>query len=305
MTPEINPKIQDSFLLAEKIIRRVSLNIARRVESQLHGNYTSIFHGTGLDFKEIREYSTNDDIRTLDWNATARLGRPHVRVYEEERDHTVWLVLDISPSMDFGSRFTTKKDVMVQFAALMGYLAYKRGDKTGAILFNKGIKDIIPPEKGLKQVYRIVKQLLDIKNTEKEEKDFDFSRIVNIIGRKKSMFFISDFIFPDCSWQKPFGEICLKNDVIPVKILDPVEENIPEIGYINLLDPETGKALTINASNPEVLRRYSELLRKENNNLDKTFSLLRINPVKIYTDSDIAQVLVDYSHRRQYCTASA
>ncbi|OGH99857.1 MAG: hypothetical protein A2Y25_05790 [Candidatus Melainabacteria bacterium GWF2_37_15] len=296
-------KIEESFALAEKILRKVSLTTVKKVESRLQGDYKSIFHGNGLDFKEIREYTINDDVRNIDWNATARLGRPHVRVYEEERDHTIWLILDVSQSMEFGSKFTTKKDVMINFAALMGYLAYKKGDKTGAILFNQGIEDIIPPEKGIKQIYRIVTKLLDYKPAQKRTNEFNFSKLVKITGKKKTLFFISDFIFNDQSWQKPFGEMVLKNDAIAVRIIDPVEENLPDIGYINLYDPETGKALVINASDRKIAEKYRELVDEENKKTNEIFSILRLNPVKIYTNSDIAEVLINY--RRQHCTASA
>lgn len=306
--PQKPKKIEDSFILAEKIFKRVALTTLKKVESHLHGDYTSIFHGSGLDFKEIREYSHNDDIRNIDWNATARLGRPQVRVYEEERDHTVWLILDVSQSMDFGSKFSTKKDVMIRFAALMGYLAYKRGDKTGAILFGEGIEDIIPPGKGLKQVYRIIRKLTDYDGGEEQSSDFDFSKLVNIVGRKKTLFFISDFIFSDEAyevWQKPFGEMAVKNNAIAVHIADPVEEKLPDVGYINLYDTETGRNIAVDVSNPKVAQKYRELIEQENEKINKIFSILNLNPVKIYTNSDIAEVLINYSKRRQPCTASA
>ncbi len=306
--PKKQVKIEDSFILAEKILRKIALTTARKVENHLHGDYRSIFQGSGLDFKEIREYSINDDIRNIDWNATARLGRPQVRVYEEERDHTVWLILDVSPSMDFGSKFTTKKDVMIKFAALMGYLAYKRGNRTGAVLINEGLEEIIPPGKGLKQVYRIIKTLTDYKKDNKNMQDFNFAKLINIVGRKKTLFFISDFIFSEeayNSWQKPFGEMAIKNDTIAVQIIDPVEESLPDVGYINLYDAETGKELVIDASNTAVSEKYRELIQKENEKINKIFSILSLNPVKIYTNSDIAEVLINYSQRRQTCTASA
>jgi len=296
--PKKHEKIKESFILADKILRKVALTTAKKVEGHLHGDYRSIFQGSGLDFKEIREYSTNDDIKNIDWNATARLGRPQVRVYEEERDHTVWLILDVSPSMDFGSKFTTKKDVMIKFAALMGYLAYKRGDKTGAILFNEGLEEIIPPGKGIKQVYRIIRTLTDYEKPDQKSRDFDFSKLINIVGRKKTLFFISDFIFSEKSynsWQKPFGEMAIKNDTVAVQIIDPVEESLPDVGYINLYDAETGKELVIDASNTEIAAKYRELIQKENEKINKIFSILSLNPVKIYTNSDIAEVLINYS----------
>ncbi len=303
--PGKKQKIEDSFILAEKIFRKVALTSLKKVESHLHGDYKSIFHGSGLDFKEIREYSINDDVRNIDWNATARLNRPQVRVYEEERDHTAWLILDVSPSMDFGSRFNTKKDIMVKFAALMGYLAHKRGDKTGAILFNEGIEKIIPPEKGLKQVYRIIRNLTDHEKTDTQRDKPDFSRAAKIIGSKKTIFFISDYIFPDNRWQKPFGEMALKNNAVAVRVIDPVEESLPDVGYINLYDAETGRDIAVDVSDPGISKKYREFVLEENKKINKIFSALNLNPVKIYTDSDIAEVLVNYSQRRQNCTASA
>ena len=298
--PKEDLKIEDSFMLAEKILQKITLNIVRKVENHLHGDYKSIFQGHGLDFKEIREYSINDDIKTIDWNATARTGKPHVRVYEEERDNTVWLILDVSSSMDFGSFFTTKKEVLIQIAGVMGYLSYKRGDKTGAVLFNKGIEEIIPPEKGLKQIYKIIQKLLDYKPEEKSMSDTglrsieDLSKLPNITGKKKSLFFISDFIFSDFLWEKSFGELAIKNDFTVIHIADPVEEKIPDAGYINIYDPETGKKLLFDTSNPEIVKKYQEFLEQENKKINKIFSILNLKPVKIYTNSDIAEVLIFY-----------
>lgn len=289
--------VEDSFILAEKILQKIMLSLVRKVENQLHGDYKSIFHGHGLDFKEIREYSINDDIRNLDWNVTARMGEPHVRVYEEERDNTVWLILDVSSSMDFGSRFTSKKDVLVKFAALMGYLSCKKGDKIGAILFNEGVETVISPEKGIKQVYKIIKQLLEYKAEGKKASNMDFARITNITGKKKTLFFMSDFVFPNLSWKKAFGELAVKNELTVVHILDPVEESLPEVGYINLYDPETGKKLVFDASNTRFRQKYQEYIDEENKKINDTFHTLRLDPVKIYTNSDIAQVLVDYSRK--------
>ncbi len=292
-----NLNVEDSFILAEKILQKIALSTIRKIESHFHGDYRSLFQGHGLDFKEIREYSINDDIRSIDWNVTARMGRPHIRVYEEERDHTLWLILDVSSSMDFGSKFVTKKDVMVKFAAVMAYLAYKRGDKTGAILFDNNIKEIISPDKGLKQIYKIVKKLLDYKSRERQDFTIDFSSLSSIIGRKKSLFFISDFILPDSDWKKEFGELGVKNELRAVHILDPAEEAIPAVGYVNLFDPETGRNLVFDSSNPEIIRKYQELLDEENKKLNEIFSVLKLNPVKIYTNSDIADVLINYTHK--------
>lgn len=296
--------VQDSFILAEKILQKITVKTVNKVENHLHGDYRSLFQGHGLDFKEIREYSINDDIRSIDWNVTARTGQPHIRVHEEERDHMVWLILDVSSSMDFGSKFTTKKDIMVKFAAVISYLSYKRGDRTGAILFDKEIKEIISPEKGLKQVYKIIKKLLDYKSEGKSSSEDDFSRLTSIIGRKKSLFFISDFIFTskteisnNVNWKKYFGELGVKNELRVVHILDPVEEELPSVGYINLYDPETGKKLIFDTSNQEITQKYQELLKQEKEKLNEIFSVLRLNPVKIYTNSDIADVLINYTYK--------
>ncbi len=299
-----NLKVENSFILAEKILQKIELSTVKKVEGHLHGDYRSLFQGHGLDFKEIREYTINDDTRNIDWNVTARMGTTYVRVYEEERDHTVWLLLDVSSSMDFGSKFTTKKDMMVKFTAVIGYLASKKSDRIGAVLFDGKIKDIIKPEKGIKQVYKIVKKILSCKPRDKMTSEADFSRLSGIIGRKKSLFFVSDFIFsteddklPETNWKKHLGELGVRNELRIVHIIDPVEENLPALGYINLEDPETGRTLTIDTSNPELTTRYQELLDEENKKLSNFFSVLKLEPVKIYTNSDIADVLISYTQK--------
>jgi len=319
--PRKDLNVEDSFLLAEKILQKVALKTVNKLESHFQGNYRSIFQGQGLDFKEIREYSANDDVRTIDWNVTARTGNLHVRVYEEERDNTVWLVLDVSPSMDFGSFLNTKKEIMVKFAALISYLSYKKGDKTGAILFDEGIQEIIPPEKGIKQVYKIIKRLLEHKSEENGATAMNFSNLCSIIGRKKSVFFMSDFVFseagekqmearsfhlrssfPDTDWEKPFGEIGVKNELTVVQIIDPVEEKIPDVGYINLYDPETGREIVFDSSNRKIAAKYQELLDAENAAINEIFSILRLEPVKIYTNSDIADVLIKLKQKMVFGT---
>ncbi|HSA06191.1 MAG TPA: DUF58 domain-containing protein [Candidatus Gastranaerophilales bacterium] len=290
-------KIEESFIIAEKILQKIRLKTLRKVENPLQGSYLSFFQGHGLDYKEIREYSINDDIKNIDWNVTARTGKPHVRIYEEERNNTVWLILDVSSSMDFGSALISKKDILVKIIALIGYIADKRRDKTGAILFDDKIKEIIPPEKGLKQIYKIVKKLLEYKPEENNSYETDFSSLENIIGRKNFIFFISDFIFPNLSRKNNFGELVIKNDFQAIQILDPVEETLPSVGYINLYDPETGKNLIFDSSNPAVTAKYQELLNEENEKLNEIFSLLKLKPVKIYTNSDIAEVLINYMNK--------
>lgn len=297
--PKPELKVEESFILAEKILRKIALSTVKKVESHLNGDYRSLFQGHGLDFKELREYSVNDDIRNIDWNVTARTGRPHARVYEEERDHTLWLLLDVSSSMDFGSKFITKKDIMVKFAAVIGYLSYKKGDKTGAVLIDGYIKEIIPPEKGIKQVYKIIKKLLDYKAEQTGYIEADFSKLKCIIGKNKSIFFISDFIMSNSDWEKHFGELGVKNDLRAVHVLDQVEENLPSIGYINLIDSETGKKLIIDTSNKKIKQKYQELLQDENNKLKQIFSVLKLDPVKIYTESDIADALIKYTQKNR------
>jgi uncharacterized protein (DUF58 family) len=273
------------------------MKTAKQVENYLNGNYSSFFLGQGLDFKEIREYSTNDDLRNIDWNVTARIGKLHVRVYDEEKENKVWLILDMSPSMDFGSGLITKKDIMIKFAALIGYLSFKRGDKTGAIIFDRKIEKIIPPEKGLKQIYIIIKSLLDYESRPGELLVPDFSSLCSMIGKRRTIFFMSDFIFPDFSWSNALGEVKIKNDLALIQIFDPVEEKLPSVGYIYLSDPESGKKILIDTSSKYVQENYQKQVIVEKEKLKNIFSSLKIEPVKIYTSSDIAEVFIHYTEK--------
>jgi len=288
----------DSFLIAEKIVNNNVFQIVKNLENRLHGNFNSIFHGSGLDLKEIRNYTQNDDIRNIDWNVTARMNEPHVRVYSEEKELISWLILDVSPSMDFGSDYYSKKDILMQFAAVITCLCTKRGDRTGAILFNNDIEEIIPPSKGIKQALIIVKKLIEFNNKKNnEKKNFTTEKIKNIIGRKKSVFFVSDFIFPNSGWEKTFGEICTKNELIPVQIIDNIEEKIPDIGYLSIINPETNKQLTINTSNKKFMEKYNQLLFEEKSKVEKILSISKNKTLKIYTDSDLTDVLTKYSNK--------
>ncbi len=294
--------IKNSFNFADKIVNKVTIPIFNKVETVLQGNYKSILYGHGLDFKEIREYTEKDDIRNIDWNVTARTGKPFVKTYQEEKELIIWIVIDLSPSMLFGSKELNKKEIAIQFASIIAYLAFKNGDKVGAIILNKNNNKIISPTRGLKHVYRIVQEFLsyyDITNFELDTASLN--KINKVLGKKKQIFFISDFIFNNFDWEKGFGEICLKNNVSPIQIVDPVEENIPNSGYLSLMDYETGKYLVIDTSNKSIRNEYKKLVDNYNNQLFNIFKKSKVEPFKIYTDSDLTTVLIDlYRNKFKY-----
>ncbi len=293
--------IKNSFKFADKVVNRVTIPIFNKVETVLQGNYKSILYGHGLDFKEIREYTEKDDIRNIDWNVTARTGRPFVKTYQEEKELIIWIIIDLSPSMLFGSKELNKKEIAIQFASIIAYLAFKNGDKVGAIILNKNNNKIISPARGLKQVYRVVQEFLNYDNTSFELDTLSLNRINKVLGKKKQIFFISDFIFNNFEWEKGFGEICLKNNVSPIQIIDPVEESIPDSGYLRLMDYETGKYLVIDTSNKSIRDEYKKLVDNYNNQLFNILKKSKVEPFKIYTDSDLTKALIDlYQNKSKY-----
>ncbi len=293
--------IKNSFNFADKIVNKVTIPIFNKVETVLQGNYKSILYGHGLDFKEIREYTEKDDIRNIDWNVTARTGKPFVKTYQEEKELIIWLVIDLSPSMLFGSQALNKKEIAIQFASVIAYLAFKNGDKVGGIILNKDKNKIISPARGLKHVYRIVQEFLNYDNASFEPDTPSLNKVNKVLGKKKQIFFISDFIFNNFDWDKGFGEICIKNNVLPIQIVDPVEENIPDSGYLRLMDYETGKYLVIDTSNKSMKDEYKKLVDSYNNQLCNTLKKSKVEPFKIYTDTDLTKALIDlYQNKSKY-----
>ena len=236
-------------------VRRLQLRARRAVEDPLGGAYRSVFKGTGIAFEEVREYQPGDEIRSIDWNVTARMGHPFVKRYIEERELTVFLMLDASASMGFGSVSQSKRDVVAEIAALLTLCAVSNNDKVGLILFTDAIERFVPPRKGPRHGLRIIRDLFvhkPVGPSTNVEGALDF--LNKIQHRRALVFLFSDFL--DEGFERAMLRTARRHDVVAVTIRDPHEDALPDVGLLELQDPETGDLATIDTSNAEFMRAY-------------------------------------------------
>ena len=239
-------------------VREIQVRTGRQVADVLAGEYVSVFKGRGVEFDEVRPYIPGDDVRSIDWNVTARTGQPFVKRYVEERQLTLMLMADVSASQDFGSVTRSKREATAELCALLAFSAIRNDDKVGLTLFHGGIEQYIPPRKGRNHVLRVVRELL-IPETEGQGTDLAgaLAYISKVLTRPAVVFLISDFL--DTGFEKPLRIAARKHDLVAIEIVDPVEERIPAVGLVELEDAETGARRLLDTSS----RRVREALAAE------------------------------------------
>jgi uncharacterized protein (DUF58 family) len=243
-------------------VRHIEIRTRGLVNDLFGGEYHSVFKGRGMTFSEVREYQPGDDIRLIDWNVTARSNQTHVKVFEEERELTVYLVVDISSSGVFGSTNKFKKDIGTEIAAVLGFSAIKNKDKVGVILFSNEVEKYIPPKKGRSHVLRVIRELLYYKPKNSGtsiSNVLDF--LLKVAKRKSVVFIISDFI--DDNYLKQLRMINQKHDVIGIRVYDPAELEFPDIGHKKIHDPETGESFWIDTRKSKERESYNKAVMEK------------------------------------------
>ncbi len=231
-------------------VRRLQLRARRAVEDPLGGAYRSVFKGSGIAFEEVREYQPGDEIRSIDWNVTARMGHPFIKRYVEERELTVVLLMDASASMGFGSVLQSKRDVVAELAALLALCAVSNNDKVGLILVAGGVERYVPPRKGPRHGLRLIRDLFVHQPVEAGTNlraGFDF--LNKVLHRRALVFVFSDFV--DAGYEKAMQRTAHRHDVVAVTIRDPREETLPDVGLLEIHDSESGRCVTVDTSRPE------------------------------------------------------
>src|SRR5580765_3753739 len=247
-------------------IRRLQLKARRAVQDLLGGEYHSVFKGTGIAFEEVREYQPGDDIRSIDWNVTARMGHPFIKRYIEERELTVVLLMDASASMSLGSVDQTKRDVVAEIAALLTLCAVSNNDKVGLMLVTREVERFVPPRKGPRHALRLIRDLFvhTPQNAGTNlQAGFDF--LNNVLHRRALVFVFSDFL--DAGYERAMKRTARRHDVVAVTIRDPREEALPDVGLLEIQDAETGKCTLLDTSRPEFRQAFAD--RKQQR--DRTF----------------------------------
>lgn len=280
-----------------KKVRKIELK-SRDISNHLFsGDTLSMFKGRGMSFSEVREYQYSDDVRFIDWNVTARTGVPFVKIYEEERELTVMLVVDVSNSAFFGSKEVLKSELITEISAVLAFSAVQSNDKVGLILFSDKIEKYIAPSKGRNQTLRIIRELVDHKPGSKNTDINGAIQFLNNVVKKKCIcFLISDF--QDENFEKAMRVAGRKNDLIAVHIEDPVEKILPNAGLIKAIDPESGVEQWIDTDDVEFRRAYSDYYQKRISKLKQTLGESKVDLINISTEDDYVKKLLKFFKSR-------
>jgi len=278
--------------LAKKI-RYIRIRTSKAVNDVLAGQYQSVFKGRGMEFEEVREYQPGDEIRTIDWNVTARTGKPYVKRFVEERELTVVFLVDMSASGAFGSSRQTKNDVAAELCALLAFSAIKNNDKVGLIVFTDEVEMFIPPKKGVSHVLRVIRELLYFKPAQVRT---NMATALDYLGRVTTkrcvVFLISDF--QSEGFERSMRVLGKRHDLIAVSITDPREVRMPDVGLIELEDAETGQTVLIDTGSAKVRKEYEGLGRERSDRLKEIFSSMGVDQIPISTGADYVADLVRF-----------
>ncbi|HMQ53905.1 MAG TPA: DUF58 domain-containing protein [Anaerolineae bacterium] len=292
-----------SALTPERILLRLDWHVIRRLDGLLQGDYRSLFYGYGVDFADLREYQPGDDIRYIDWNVTARMDAPYVRQYVEDREITAWFLLDLSPSMEFGTSETEslKRTVLIDFVTTLARLLTRHGNRVGAIFYNNRVERTIPPQGGRGQVLRLINDLLKPPRPGPSSVT-DLRPLLeaglHAIKRRSLIFIISDFMSVP-GWERPLTLLNRRHEILAIRMWDPREVELPDIGPIIMEDAETGEQLYVDTGDKSFRRRFQELARQREAELNQVFKRARVDALSLSTEEDLVRAIVRFATLRR------
>ena len=285
----------------EAVLRRLEWTVIRRLDGVLHGDYRTLFRGYGLDLADLREYAFGDDVRHIDWNVTARLQTPYVREYNEEREVAAWFVLDLSPSVAFGSRELQKRAVSAEFVAVLARILTRHGNRVGALCYGSSVDTVIPARSGRRQVLHLLHRM----TTRPEAKQAtatdlaDFLRTAyRVAPRRSLMFVVSDFISTP-GWAEPLARLAQRHDVVAVRLYDPMEMELPDLGLLVVQDSETGEQLFIDTHDHGFRRRFAAAAARREDELRNAFRVAGVDALELSTDSDLVDAILRFADLRK------
>ena len=281
-----------------KKVRQIEIKTRGLSRNIFAGQYHSAFKGRGMAFSEVREYQFGDDIRDIDWNVTARYIRPYVKVFEEERELTVMLLIDVSGSKDFGTVSRMKKEVITEIAATLAFSAIQNNDKIGVIFFSDQIEKFIPPQKGKRHILYIIRELIDFQpDHKKTDLGQALKYLTNAIKKRCTAFLISDFIDKE-NYQDALTIANRKHDVVAIQVYDHRETELPSVGLMKIKDAETGKERWIDSSSKQVRELYKTWWEERQSDMNKAFNKSRVDAVSIRTEDDYVKALIALFDKR-------
>ncbi|MEY4707705.1 MAG: hypothetical protein RJB58_1428 [Pseudomonadota bacterium] len=285
--------------ISEGILKRLDMPVMRRLEGLLQGNYKSASRGDGLDLADLREYQFHDDVRRMDWNATARQGIPYVREYLEDREIPVWLLLDMSPSMRFEGVSVSKHAVLSEFATLICRLMLSRGNRAGAMIFSGRVDRTIPARGGRLQLLQVLNAISQHRPTQTAT---DLKQVLkdagHVIRRRSLVFVVSDFISAE-GWEKSLATLAMRHDVVAVRLVDPLEMRMPDLGFMTFQDAESGEQLFVDTNSRAFQERFAALADAREIALRGFFEKAGVDVLELATQDDVMDALLRFADMRK------
>jgi uncharacterized protein (DUF58 family) len=286
---------------AEHTLRRLEWSVLRRLDGVLQGDYRTLLRGQGLDLADLREYQLHDDVRHIDWNVTARMQTPHVRVFTEDRELAAWFLIDLSGSVDFGSGAQRKRHVSAEFVAVLARLLTRHGNRAGALLYGNGVERMIPARASRRHVLH----LLHAMHSRAPPAVAQATRLAELlqaaarlIRRRSTLFVVSDFI-SEPGWEKPLAQLALRHEVVAVRLLDPLEQALPDLGLLTLRDAETGEQLLVDTHDPRFRRRFAAIAARRETELRQALVRAGVDTLELSTEGDLGQALPRFADLRK------
>lgn len=287
----------------ERILQRLDWQVIRRLDGLLQGDYRSLFYGYGVDFADLREYQPEDDVRYIDWNVTARMNSPYVRKYVEDREITAWFLLDLSPSMDFGTvqGLNLKRTILIDFVTTMSRLLTRHGNRVGAMFYGSRVELTVPARSGRNQVLRLINDMLKqprLPNAPFTDLAPLLKTALNSIKSRSLVFLISDFI-SEPGWEGPLNLLNQHHEVLAIRLWDPREMELPDIGPVIMEDAETGEQVYVDTHDKKVRSRFADAARRREAIVNENFKHAGVDALSLSTEEDLVRAIVRFAKLRQ------
>jgi uncharacterized protein (DUF58 family) len=299
--PKPEPAAPPRHSKPDVLLRKLEWTVIRRLDGLLHGNYRTLFRGFGMDLAGLREYQPHDDVRHIDWNVTARLQIPHVRQYNEDREVTAWFLLDLSPSVDFGSAERKKRHILIESVATLARVLTRHGNRVGALFYSGSVDQMIPARGGREHVLHIMSAL-------EARPELDRSRATNLrelldaanhaIKRRAMVFVISDFISAP-GWERPLNYLARRHEVLALRLFDPLEQTLPDLGMFLMQDAETGEQLYVDTHDRGFRKRFMAAAERRENDIRAAFAESGVDALELSTDDDLADAMYRFADLRK------
>ena len=287
---------------AQAVLQRLEWTVLRRLDGLLQGHHRTLMRGQGLDLADLREYQAQDDVRHIDWNLTARLDQPHVRIYTEDREMTAWFLLDLSGSVDFGSGPRRKNHLSRDFVTAVARLLTREGNRVGALLYGSAVEAVLPPRGGRLQVLQLLHRLQNRPEATPAVQPTQLQHLLQAgahhIKRRSTVFVVSDFI-SEPGWEASLGLLARRHDVVAVRLFDPLEMELPDLGMVPMRDAETGEVLMVDTHDRRFRLRFAELAEQREQALRQALSASAVDALELRTDDALLDALVRFCQLRQ------